>query len=211
MFDWKNTEAIIPAVVSIAKRADSLQQLLVDLSIQCPGISATVIPQWKTAIKINHRRAFESIAKGLHKMSSPWIFYMEEDIKLSTKFGELVPDILNNMGDDWGAVSLFSFNSDDVRMLRSGMHYYEISLTYSQCLVMKLEVAKAWEKSILPWWDNAPKTKKEAIDASFRECCENLGLKVFVRLPNLVQHRCLESGFGLSHRPKSYVFIDDLD
>jgi len=211
MFDWKNTEAIIPAVVSIAERAKSLQQLLIDLSIQCPGISATVIPQWKSNPKADLRLAFESIAKGLHKISSPWVFYIEEDIQLSSRFGELVPDILNNMGDDWGAVSLFSFNSDDVRMLRSGMHYYRIDLIYSQCLVMKLEVAKAWEKSILPWWDNAPKTKKEAIDASFRECCKNLGLKVFVYLPNLVQHRLLASGFGLSHRPKSYVFIDDLD
>jgi len=214
MFDWKNTEAIIPAVVSIAERADSLRQLLVDLSIQCPGISATVIPQWKQSPRSNPRSAFESIAKGLQGMSSPWVFYMEEDIKLSTKFGELVPEVLNKIPDECGAVSFFSPNKTEQKLVRlngSSLNEAGEPFTYAQCVAMKLKVALAWKNMILPWWDAAPSGKKRAPDMALGDCCKDLGLKILIYLPNLVQHRCIESGFGHSNRPKSYTFIDDLN
>jgi len=210
MFDWSETQAIIPAVVSIPERADSVRQLLIDLSKQCPGISATVIPQWKDHPKAAPRLAFESISKGLKGVSSPWVFYMEEDIQLSSKFGELVPEVLNQVEVGHGAISFFSQKKADVKVLKLGRKCYLAGhpFTYSQCMAMKLVVAQAWEKMLLPWWESAPLDKKRAPDMALGDCCRDLGLKIMISLPSLVQHREIPSGFGHGYCPRSYTFIE---
>jgi hypothetical protein len=201
MFDWSKTEAIIPAVVSIPERRDSLIQLITDLSIQCPGISAKVIPQWKVKPGSQPRIAFESIAKGLEGVSCPWVFYLEDDIELSPKFGEIVPSVLNSVNEKCGAVSFFSTGCVIFPM-------YKVSLpfNYAQCVAIKLEVAEAWGDLILDWWDHAPHAKRKGPDICLGECCHGLGLDILVYTPSLVQHRDIPSAFGHTAHKKSGTF-----
>jgi hypothetical protein len=202
MFDWSKTEAIIPAVVSIPERRDSLIQLITDLSIQCPGISAKIIPQWKARPGCIPRTAFESIHKGLEGISCPWVFYLEEDIELSPKFGEVIPSILNAVDEKCGAVSFFSTDSNIVPMYRASPPF-----NYSQCVAIRLEVARSWGNTLLNWWDNAPRAKRKGPDICFGECCDNLGVDILVYTPSLVQHRYIPSGFGHNARIDSGTFI----
>lgn len=201
MFDWSKIEAIIPAVVSIPERRDSLMQLITDLSIQCPGISAKVIPQWKVKPGSLPRTAFESIAKGLEGISCPWVFYLEEDIKLSSHFGKTVPSVLNNVDEKCGAVSFFSTGSFVTSMCKISLPF-----NYSQCVAMKLKVAEAWRDMILDWWDHAPHAKRQGPDICLGECCHSLDLDILVYTPSLVQHKDIPSAFGHTAHIKSGTF-----
>jgi hypothetical protein len=207
IINWSDVDVVVPAVLSIPERLQSLNDLLVALSVQCPGVVVHLAPQWKTK-KYTFRDVFVTISNILKGATRPWVIYMEEDIELDPNFGDKVLSILDNLEADCGAVSLFSADPTDKGRLSSGTQFYEREdvFYYSQCIAMRIAVAKAWQDMLVPWWDQAPEGRKRCIDVCFGDCCKSLNVKLLTYLPNLVNHRRVPSGYGHSRCPQSFTF-----
>jgi len=205
---WDSIDVVIPAVVSIPERLQSLTTLLADLAIQCPGVVVHTIPQWTTD-KYTERDAFVAISNVLAGATRRWVIYMEEDVELDPEFGARVPQILTELPSThpFGAVSFFSSDEQDKERLAKGVYIYEREeFFHSQCIAMRLHVAQAWQRMIVPWWDAAPQRKKRCIDLSFGSCCKEIGTNLLTYLPSLVQHRQIPSGYGHTICPRSNTF-----
>jgi len=192
---WKDLQVIIPAVVSIPERFNTVKGLLSQLGKQCPGVSVTIIPQ----DKYNPQTAFESIHKGLQGIYAPWVFYMEDDIALSSKFGEKALDLINTLKDDnIGAISFFSYDVSDIERYKNGINLYEANypFAFAQCLAIKLEVVLAWKEMVLNWWNSSPEYNKKSPDFCIGDCCKSLNKKIMIYIPNLAQHIRTPSAFG---------------
>jgi hypothetical protein len=209
MITWKDdTQIIIPSVISIPERADTIKNLLIDLATQCAGTSVTIIPQIKREQDYSPRIAFEAIHKGLQSLSSPWIFYIEDDVCISKKFGQCALEALNDCKEDCGAISFFSINPRDPQMLRTGVRLYKANdpFVFAQCVAIKLEVAAAWREMILNWWDGTHYSMRQSPDICLGDCCKSLNKNIMIYLPSLVQHIRIPSAFGHTAFPYSMTY-----
>jgi len=195
--EWRNIQAVVPAVVSIPERSRSLGLLLAALARQCPGLTVTVAPQWQTRPGVEPRAAFEAIEQALRSVWAPWVFYFEEDVELSQTFGTAALDVLKSAEPDWAGVSFFSRGRGDRRRMADGERIVvSMPFVYAQCVAVRREVAEYWRGRILDWWDAAPRGKQKAPDMALSDCCEELGRNIVTSLPSLVQHRRIPSAFG---------------
>jgi len=205
---WEDLEAVVPAVMSIPERADSVKELLSQLGKQCHGIVTHIIPQWHNGP--NSRDAFESLERGLQSIHKPWILYFEDDAELAPDFGEKALPIIESIDKQCGVISFFSCWNQDVRMHKEGVCLYEPfhePFTFSQGVAIRLEIAKRWREQMLPWWDNAKMPyHHEAQDQLLGECCYEMGYKILTCLPNLVEHRFTPSAYGHDHNVRSKTF-----
>jgi hypothetical protein len=210
--EWKYLEAVIPAVMSIPERAESIKELLIQLSKQCPGINVNIVPQWHPNGP-NTRDAFESIVRGLDSTNSDWVLYFEDDAEISSYFGERALPIIETIKDDCGVISFFSCDVYDTRRNKNNIKLYEPeSFAFSQCVAIRKEVVIAWKNMLIPWWDNNEKVySRRAPDIALGQACNDAGYKVLVSLPNLTQHRAAPSAFGHDHnsQSKTYVSVPD--
>jgi len=206
MLKWSDCDALIPAVMSMTERADSVRQLLIDIGRQCPGMRVRIMPQWRVEEPESWREVFATISAGLEDLSRPWLLYFEDDAQLGPEFGDRVLPILDAADDDCGAVSFFSDNQRDLKRMLQKTQLYESGypFVHAQGLAIKREVAAAWGKMMVSWWDRSK--EKKAPDMALGDCCRDLGLKIMVHLPSLVQHRDIPSAFGHTHCPKSKTF-----
>ena len=207
MVCWKDIDVVIPAVLSIPGRANSLRDLLTALAKQCPGIQVRILPQYHRPPNIA-KHAFKILTAGLRDFTRPWVVYLEEDVKLSSDFGKHLPATLDVVDDDVGAVSFFSMNPEDIEHIRNGVHFYNSDrpFIFAQCIALRREVAEAWGRHLIPWQERAPKNKY-ALDMALGDCCDEMGVRLLVHLPSLVQHRAdLPSAFGHTARPLSRSF-----
>jgi hypothetical protein len=207
--EWKDFEAVIPAVMSMPGRADSVRELLKDLAKQCPGIKVHVMPQWYDKIP-NWRDVFITISRSLQNITSSWILYFEDDAELALDFGERSLPIINGVDSDCGAIAFFSeHREDEARLDDADSVLYEPKLPFvhSQGMAIRKEVAEAWSNSMVEWWDKAKKKyQKKAPDMALGHACYQAGYKILVHLPSLVQHRQLLSAYGHTYYPHSTTF-----
>ena len=203
--NWKEVEIVIPSVLSSPGRADSLRNLLTQISQQCPGVWVRIFPQHDPRPEDLAKHAFDVLSAGFRDFSRPWVILIEDDVKLSPHFGERVPPILDEAGDGIGAVSFFSIK-DDV-MLKGKRSTYEATsrpFAYTQCIAMRKNVAEHWGDYMMKWYEH--KTIYATPDLSFGYCCDDLGLKIIINLPSLVQHLKMPSAFNHSSFPSSPTF-----
>jgi hypothetical protein len=205
--EWKDFEAVIPAVMSMPKRADSVRELLKDLGRQCPGIKVHIMPQWYEETP-NWRDVFVTISRGLQNLTSPWILYLEDDAELAPDFGELAMSDIKSVHDECGAISFFSDREIDQLIYRGQpkMNGAILPFINSQGLAIRKEVADLWGQKIVDWWDRATKHKKKAPDMALGDICYEAGYEILIRLPSIVQHRKIPSAFGHTHHPHSKTF-----
>jgi hypothetical protein len=206
--EWKDFEAVIPAVMSMPGRADSVRELLKDLAKQCPGIKVHVMPQWYDKIP-NWRDVFITISRSLQNVTSPWVLYFEDDAQLAPDFGERALPIINNVDGYCGAVAFFSSRCRDLEQFRDGISLYEPELPFifTQGMAIRKEVVEAWSNNMVEWWDKAKKKyQKKAPDMALGHACYQAGYKILVHLPSLVQHRQLLSAYGHTYYPHSTTF-----
>lgn len=206
---WKDFEAVIPTVVSIPERADSVRELLVALGKQCPGIKVHIVPQWYDQ-EPNWREVFETISYNLQGITKPWILYFEDDAQLAPDFGERALPVINEIDDDCGAIAFFSARREDHPMLKyDDVHLYESELpfVFSQGMAIRKEVADAWSQNMVAWWDRATKKyEHKAPDMALGHACYQAGYKIFIYLPSLVQHRQVPSAYRHTYYPHSKTF-----
>ena len=210
--EWKDFEAVIPAVMSMPGRADSVRELLKDLAKQCPGIKVHVMPQWYDKIP-NWRDVFITISRSLQNVTSPWVLYFEDDAQLAPDFGERALPIINNVDGTvrpyCGAIAFFSSRSYDLQRFNDGITLYEPELpfVFTQGMAIRKEVVEAWSSSMVEWWDCARKNyEKKAPDMALGHACYQAGYKILVHLPSLVQHRQIPSAYRHTYHPYSGTF-----
>ena len=192
---WKDLEIVIPSVLSVPGRADSLRNLLIQISQQCAGTSVRILPQYHRPQDLASH-AFEVLSEGLKNFAKPWVILIEDDVELSLEFGKRVPPVLEELSDA-GAISFFSPDLHDVRaMHKRQIQHYEISqgFAYSQCVAFRKEVIEGWADRMLDW--HAKCEKYATPDLSISDCCKDMGVKLMVSLPSLVQHIVMKSAFN---------------
>jgi hypothetical protein len=209
--DWSDVEAVIPAVMSMPERADSVKELLIELGKQCPGIKARVIPQYRHDDKPPHwRDVFETISKGLVNLHGGWVLYFEDDAMLAPWFGEDLLPVLENAKDDVGLIALFSQERSDLSLFNDGVRLREVPedvcWAYSQAVAIRREVAEYWGAHMVQWWDDAKESWKRAPDVCLGLCCRKLGKKILIKIPNTAQHRRGPSAFNNPYFPWSETF-----
>jgi hypothetical protein len=205
MIDWSKTDVVIPSVVSIPERLANLPRLIWDLALQCPDVRIITVPQVKPK-GTNPRGAFEAIVRGLHGVRGPWVFYIEDDVRLSSRFGELAAAALDKVDEECGAVSFYSRAAKYMQRLSHAPSVF----CYAQCIAMRVHVAVEWRGMLLDWWDAAPAGLKRAPDMALGDCCRQLGFSIFVHHPSLVQHIGAPSAFGHNGEHTSPTFGEEL-
>lgn len=202
--DWDSVTAVIPTVLSIPERAESLHQLLLQLGQQCPGLWVRLLPQYERPPDIA-RHACAVIGAGLRDITRPWVLFVEDDAELAEDFGARALEALQQEPAD--AVSFFSPWAEDLNRLRRGERYYPAPrpFVYSQCVALRSELADAWGVCLPTWPDRSP-DQRAAIDHALGYCCDELGASLVIHVPSLVQHRQVPSAFGHSSSPRSPSF-----
>jgi hypothetical protein len=204
---WNEVEAVLPAVFSRPDRAESVQNLLIRLAQQCPGITVRIVPQWPK--NPDPRAAFEAIAAGLAHLYHPWVLYLEDDCQLSSRFGAEALLDLEQAAENWGAISFFSAGPQDAQLVARKKRFYPAGNPFilSQCVLMRWVVAQEWGDGLLEWWAAASEGRQKAPDIALGEAAGRLGMQIMVRVPNLAQHRAIPSVFGHTNPRISRTFV----
>jgi FkbM family methyltransferase len=203
--NWNEVEIVIPSVLSSPGRADSLRDLITQISQQCPGVWIGIFPQHDPRPKDLAKHAFDVLPAGFRDFSRPWVILIEDDVVLSPEFGTRVLQIIESVDDTVGAVSFFS-PMDESRWNHKQYLYEEKHrpFAYTQCVAMRKQVAEHWGDQMMRWYAN--KGKRYATpDLSFGYCCDELDLKIMISLPSMVQHLGMPSAFKHSAVPKSHL------
>ena len=193
--NWDEIEIVIPTVLSVPGRADTLKDLLVQIAEQCPGVLVRVLPQYHRPEDLA-LHAFRTLSKGLRDFSRPWVILIEDDVELAQDFGVRVPPVLEEELDS--VVSFFSIDPNDVKAFTKGIRYYEVlgSFAYSQCVAFRREVIEGWSCRMMDWYNKNKDLAYSTPDLSIKDCCTDMGVSVIVSLPSLVQHRVMQSAFN---------------
>ena len=203
--EWKEFEAVIPAVMSMPERANSVRELLKDLAKQCPGIKVHVMPQWYEETP-NWRDVFVTISRGLRNLTSPWVLYFEDDAELATDFGEHAMAAIESADESCGAISFFSDRETDQRSHRFRIDIATLPFINSQGVAIRKEVAVLWGEKMVEWWDSVTRHKKKAPDMALGDICCQAGYRIMIHLPSIVQHRKIPSAFGHGYHSFSKTF-----
>jgi hypothetical protein len=204
--EWKDVEIVIPSVLSVPGRSESLRNLLTQISKQCPGVWVRILPQYHRP-KDLPKHAFHVLSAGFRDFSRPWVILIEDDVKLSPEFGRKVLRKIEAVEDIVGAVSFFSV-MDEAKWEKK-LFMYESTrrpFAYTQCIAMRKHVAEYWGDYMLKWYDANKDKMYICPDLSFGYCCDELGLKIIISLPNMVQHIQMPSVFGHKAFPFSPTF-----
>jgi hypothetical protein len=209
--DWSEVEAVIAAVMSMPERADSVKELLIELGRQCPGIKATVVPQYHPDQKHDWREAFVAISSGLRTLTRDWVLYFEDDVQVAPYMGEDLLPVLSEAKPDVGIISMFSEKRSDIALFNDGVRLHEfprgdVEFAYSQAVAIRREVAEYWGAHMVSWWDSAKESLKRAPDVCLGAFCRELNKRVFILIPNLAQHRRGPSAFSNTYHPHSHTF-----
>ena len=196
MLSWKDLEIVIPSVLSSEGRANTLRNLLVQISQQCPGVLVRILPQYHRPNDLA-KNAFDVLSEGLRNFSGrPWVILIEDDVELAPNFGEGVPPVLEEHPEA-GAISFFSQDKHDVLALANkDIRYYDVpdSFAYSQCVAFRKEAIEGWAERMLDW--HAKCDRYATPDLSISDCLNDMGFKLIVSLPSLVQHIVMKSAFN---------------
>lgn len=207
MYKWEDLEVVIPAVMSIPERADSVLELLRELSRQCSGIKVHIMPQWYEETP-DWRDVFVTISRGLQNLTSSWVLYFEDDAELAPDFGELAMAAIESAEDSWGAISFFSDREIDHFICKGQIKMCEAYSPFvnSQALAIRKEVADLWGQKMVAWWDRVTRHKKKAPDMALGDICCQAGYRIMIHLPSIVQHRKIPSAFGHGYHSYSRTF-----
>jgi hypothetical protein len=207
---WHDVEAVIPVTVNepFAQRLDAVRNIIASLGEQCPGIRIRIIPQYHLE---NHtdKDAYFAISSGLIDVQRGWTLYLEDDIELSSGFGEEAEKRIIEFGQKYDVISMFTPNYDAFIKLEKGDSFYERTtrvFTYAQCLVMRNQVAQAWGRQLLDWYGHEPPGFKGTPDVALGRCCYKNGWKIVSTLPCLAQHLKFPSTFGHGACPTSWTY-----
>jgi hypothetical protein len=200
--DWKDIQVVIPTINSMPERQESIDNIISKLYIDKKNIN--IAAQDKNN-KDDRRKIFGCIKSILDGISSDWMLYFEDDVELSDNFNKLAANAISDVEKDTGVISFFSFNKKDIQLYKSGIRMYNANYPfyYAQCLAIRYEVVIAWKEMMLDWC-NSSQFKYQ--DLCLGDCCKDINKNIMIYLPNLVQHKKLESSYGHTVHPISYTF-----
>jgi hypothetical protein len=190
MITWKDIDVCIPAVDSIAERAESLARLLAELKRQAPKGNVIVSRQRVNGAPDAHE-ACDNIAHALEQCSRPWVLYLEDDCELSRSFGVGVLAALNSC--ELPAVIAFFSRYD---MAPDGLHDDTENWSRPQCTAMPLELAQEWAQRLATWPKDAPRGRWRCTERPLRNAVLERGLRIWLHVPSLVQHGAVPSAWG---------------
>jgi hypothetical protein len=121
------------------------------------------------------------------KPDSEWLLYIEDDVRLASTFGEVVPRILEET--DRVAVQFF-----DLRDRKLGLTTARKPLYSMCCLAVQADIVEGYVAFYEDWIETVE--HDTATDIGFGKFCTEISEPVDVYRPSQVQHRELPSTFS---------------
>lgn len=177
MVGWTDIDVRIPTV--IPERAKPLASLTSDLYAQT-GVHASVHP------RANRYDRVESVFGRASERG--WILHIEDDVRLSSRFSEVIPRVLDETSRV--AVSFFDLSNGE-----HGLQTLEKPFYMAQCLAVSSSISVGFVSYYDDWIDNHTE-HKEAMDLAFGDYTTELGEPIDLYRPSQVQHRDLSSTLG---------------
>lgn len=190
---WGDTVVVIPTV---GGRRAMVCRLKEELRCECKG--ALILSREHEA-NTEPSVDFPAVIDMGLRTGREWILQLEDDVELCPAFGlRFISDIAGLVDDEMAAMTLFSRRAIDEQLLEDDIRWYSVPgkrHCMNQAVMLRSGIMSGFAEWA-PTWYKAHPEHKHAADLLLGEWLSRSGIKMWVRVPSLVQHRVGPSTLG---------------
>lgn len=126
-------------------------------------------------------------------IDTPWTIFLEDDVFLAPDFYSRAQQYCRISDTAWSG---YSGRSTDLKLIENGRTYrLTKNFWMSQCVGIRTALLESLAEWAPTWWTNHPE-HKSAVDLMIGDWLANMGKRIVVAVPSLVQHKNSPSLLG---------------